>query len=305
MRYVLLIISFPFIWMSGYSQQINDPPPDHYTYFQLLYHTGASWSRTKYLTDQFSQGYKAFEARLGFQSTGSELWQIYYRYPRYGLGIHYSDLVANKEDTIVGNPMSAFVFFSVPWARFKRFSVNSDLSVGLSYTSKYHDPLSNPFNDVIASRINLYFDFNVNVNYMMNNRIDVYLGYGVTHYSNGAIHRPQKGMNNWGLNLGLSYHFKPPARNSRADNRSDYPDVRPEFEEFELPDTLPGQELQLMCAVGIVDAHRLGNMTGKHYFTSTVTADYALGLSPKKPHHLWNGCTLRWLAGNRVQRHSN
>ena len=70
--------------------------------------------------------------------------------------------------------------------------------------------MTNPFNDVIASHLNLYFDFNVNMIYMLSDRLDLKAGYGVTHYSNGRIHMPQKGVNNWGWNFGLSYHFVQP-----------------------------------------------------------------------------------------------
>ena len=42
------------------------------------------------------------------------MWEQYNNYPSYGFGIHYADLIADREDTIVGNPFSAFVFYSAP-----------------------------------------------------------------------------------------------------------------------------------------------------------------------------------------------
>jgi len=90
------------------SSRYRDP------YLQLIYHDGIYWSRTEYLKDAFEDGYRALEARFGFQSIGREPWQLLHRYPRYGFGVHYADLVADREDTIVGNPFSAFVFYGAP-----------------------------------------------------------------------------------------------------------------------------------------------------------------------------------------------
>jgi hypothetical protein len=189
----LPIIIFSLWAMPGLSQTTGQEKTVHYSYLQMLYHSGTTWSRTEYLSEQFNSGFRGVEMRLGFQSTGKKKWQLFHNYPRYGVGISYSDLVTDPRDTIVGNPLSGFGFFSFPWIRFGRITLYSDLSVGLSYTSLYHDPVRNPYNDVIASRINLYFNYNLNLNLILNKRIDINAGYGLVHYSNGAIQSPQKG----------------------------------------------------------------------------------------------------------------
>jgi len=202
-----LTLSLLFTCMMGHSQESIQSQHPHYGYIQLLYHTGVYWSRTQFLKEKFADGYKAVEVRIGFQTTGNKWWQQLNNYPGYGIGFHYADLIADRKDVLVGNPLSAFVFYSAPRARIGRLSLHTDLSLGLSYASVIHDPVTNPLNDVIASHVNLYFDFNVNVNYMLSDRLDLKAGYGVTHYSNGRIHEPQKGVNNWGWNMGLNYHF--------------------------------------------------------------------------------------------------
>ena len=245
------------------SSRYRDP------YMQLIYHDGIYWSRTEYLKKAFGDGYRALEARFGFQSTGREPWQLLHRYPRYGFGVHYADLVADREDTIVGNPFSAFVFYGAPWIRAGRFSFNSDLSLGLSYASLIHDPVRNPYNDVIASHINLYFDFNLNVYWALSRQIDLNAGYGVTHYSNGRIHQPQKGVNCWGWNLGLSYH--PVSWSGKM----------PVFIRSERPAFRSTEELQIMYAAGTVEHQRLGDPDGIRYFTSSFTVDYAVTFNPR------------------------
>lgn len=278
---LILLTALTAVGPDAFSQQREKQDRVHYSYFQVMMHTGTTWSRTEYLSDVFASGFRGYEMRFGFQSTGEKLWQQYHRYPRYGFGFCYADLVLDRNDTILGNPFSAFGFFSAPWLRMGRITLNSDLSVGLSYTSLFHDPLLNPLNDVIASRINLYFNYNLNIYYILNNRIDLYTGLGLTHYSNGAIHSPQKGVNNWGASLGMSYHFKYPSSASDASRNYDSRDVRPDLVRIDLPDTIPGNELQLMAAVGIVDRQSLGEPDIPHYFTSSISADYAVPLTIK------------------------
>lgn len=274
-----------FAWMICFSQDPVQTPHNHYGYFQMVYHTGVYWSRSEYLMDLLEDGYKAIEARIGFQTTGRKQWHQLNNYPSYGFGIHYADLIADPKNQIVGNPFSAFAFYSSPRIRFARFSLNTDLSLGLSYVSVIHDPLTNPYNDVIASHVNLYFDFNVNLNYSLSDRLDLKAGYGVTHYSNGRIHMPQKGLNNWGWNMGLSYHFVQPKRVSPQKTLQAIPDIkpslRPEFVQTFAPEFKPSKEIQIMYAVGVVDHHRLGDQEGDHYYTFSFTVDYSLQFHPR------------------------
>lgn len=275
-----LIIIFLLFWLSGYGQKPAIGSENRQPYLQLLYHTGVYWSRTQYLEEHFADGYRAIDARFGLQTTGKEMWQQYHHYPRYGLGLHYADLIRDTEDTIVSNPISAFAYYSAPWARFGRFTFNTDMALGLSYTSLIHDPVTNPMNDVIASHINFFFDFNFNIGFRLANRMDLNAGYGVTHYSNGRIHQPQKGVNNWGWNFGMSYLFNGPR--SRSPGQPDSKKFsRAEFTYTELPVFKSTEYFELMYAVGVVDLHKLGDAEGVHYFTSSFTADYAIQYSPR------------------------
>lgn len=235
-------------------------------YLQLNYHSGKFWTRSDYLEQAFEDPYKAIELRVGFQSTGTKLWHQYNKYPKYGLGMHYSDLVKDRTDTLVGNPFSLFLFYSAPWARWGRFTLGTDISMGLSYMDRIHHPIDNPYNDVVASHINLYFDLNMNMGFSISKRMDLYAGYGLTHYSNGRIHQPQKGINNWGWTAGLSYLLAEPVETFI------YQDP-PEFNSSEW--------IQLMYAVGVVEEIINGTFDKVSYFTSSFTADFAYQFNPK------------------------
>jgi hypothetical protein len=265
MRKLLTIIVFiGFCGQGALSQEKGSSRGQ--PFFQLIYHQGVHWNRTLYLQEQMSGGYNAFEAKLGFQTLGGELWQQLNSYPRYGMGIHYADEVKEDPDTTnLGNPFSAFLFYNIPMAHIGRFTLYTNVSAGLSYVNYFYDPVSNPYNDVVGSHINLYLDLNLNMGIKLIERLDLTLGYGMTHYSNGRIHLPQKGLNNWGWQVGLSYNFGGP----------DEPFRRAEIIYVEPPEFKPLGEVQVMLSFGVTEWQPDSSKQGVHYLTSSFTTDYA------------------------------
>ena len=268
MRNILPLILL-FSLQAVFAQDVKQGSPNGQPFFQLLYHQGVHWNRTKYLDEQLEDGFKGIEARIGFQTLGGEIWQQYSRYPKYGLGIHYADEVMSRGDTTLGNPFSVFVFYNVPVVRFGRFSLNTNLSAGLSYMTLVHDPVTNPYNDIVGSHINLYLDVDLNLGVQLGERIDMTLGYGMNHYSNGRIHMPQKGLNNWGWLAGLSYNFGGPGD----------PYKRAKFMHSEAPEFKSYEEIQVMGSVGVTNWYREETGESSHYFASSVTVDYAFQYS--------------------------
>jgi hypothetical protein len=254
------------ICLSGFTQKPASVDAKGQPYLQFNLHTGSFWSRSEYLVEQFNDPYKAMEFRFGYQLTGNKPWHQVHRFPKVGFGMHYSDLVKDKSDTVVGNPISLFGFYSAPWLRFGRYTLANDLSAGLSYMGLVYDPESNPFNDVIASHINLYFEFNLNLNVSVTPRLGLNLGYGVTHYSNGRIKSPQKGVNNWGWTFGLDYKLT---------------GALPEFVYRDPPPFKSTEAIELMYAVGTVEEVDLRDNEAFRYFTSSFTADYVCTLNQK------------------------
>lgn len=250
--------------LMAFSQEEDSVDTRRQPYIQLTFHTGSFWSRSEYLDEQFDAPYKAIEVRFGFQLTGTKLWQQVQHYPKYGFGMHYSDLVKDRADTVVGNPFSLFGFYSAPWARFGRFTLATDMSTGLSYTGLVYDPVTNPYNDVIASHINLYFDFNLNMSMRATPRLGFNLGYGITHYSNGRIQSPQKGVNNWGWIFGMNYMLTKPVA---------------EFIYREPPPFISTESIELMYAIGTVEEYTSKTQDEMRYFTSSFTADYVCTLT--------------------------
>ena len=92
MRRATYIAIFLCCSISVCSQDQDSKSVRRQPYLQLNYHSGSFWSRTEYLQEAFEDPYRALELRFGFQSIGKEFWQQYHKYPKYGFGMHYSDL---------------------------------------------------------------------------------------------------------------------------------------------------------------------------------------------------------------------
>ncbi|MEN8155826.1 MAG: acyloxyacyl hydrolase [Bacteroidota bacterium] len=268
-RVIIIILSLLF--QTGIAQDQQQGATGGQPFLKVLYHRGVHWNHTQYLDELMEDGFHGMEARIGFRTYGRRLWQQYHHYPKFGVGIHYADQIREKSDTTMGNPFSLFAFYNTPLARFGRFSLNTNISFGLSYMSHIYDYETNPYNDVIASHINSYFDFNLNLGMELGQRIDLTAGYGVTHYSNGNLHEPQRGLNNWGWSLGMSYLF---------DGR-EKPFSRAEFIYTEPKEYRSFEELQLMASIGIKEWQKDSTPDGNHYFASSFTADYAFHYNPK------------------------
>lgn len=266
---------FILLCLSGTLAMRSQDPPQYnrrgQPFIQALYHQGVHWNRTRYMQEIMDGGYRSVDLRFGFQSLGGELWQQEHNYPRYGVGFNFADEILGGGDTTLSNPYSLYAFYSTPIFRKGRFSLNLHGSVGLSYMALKYDPVSNPYNDVVASHINLFFNLNFDLMVQLSQRLDLVMGYGMGHYSNGNIHEPQKGLNNWGWGAGLTYFI----------DRKTQPFQRAEFVVNEIPEFKAFEELQLMFAVGITEWQPDDWEYGKHHFASTFSTDYAWHLSRK------------------------
>ena len=120
--------------------------------------------------------------------------------------------------------------------------------------------------DMLKMILNFSDPENLNLSMMLTRKLGFYAGYGLTHYSNGRIQMPHKGVNNWGLILGMHCLLAEPVT---------------EFIYNEPPEFKRTESIQLMCAVGIVEGIVTGTGEELQFFTSSFSADYAYQFSTR------------------------
>ena len=154
--------------------------------------------------------YYGYSLRLARQTTGDKLWQQLYDYPTYGLGV-YSAFFANTNN--LGHPVAVYGFLNAPFFKIRQLSLNYELGLGFTFNWDHFDPVSNPNNVAISADGSVYIDAGVSINYPATKRLTLNLGYGFTHFSNGALKLPNKGLNTGATKISLSYNlFDDPIR---------------------------------------------------------------------------------------------
>ena len=146
--------------------------------------------------------YTGYSLRLAKQTSGDQLWQQIYLYPSFGLGI-YSAFFTNTKK--LGNPIALYGFFNAPFVRHDRWSLNYELGLGVTFNWNSYNPVGNPNNIAISADKTVYIDAGVSLKYLLSKRLALGLGYGFTHFSNGALKMPNKGLNTEATKISLSY----------------------------------------------------------------------------------------------------
>lgn len=180
---------------------------DHYS-LQLSYQNGTVFGTNEFLQGLNAAGmpidsYQVLSVRLARQTTGAKIWEQFYRYPRYGIGMFMADF-RSKE---LGRPLSVFGFFTGPVFRIRHFSLTYDFALGLSFLWNRYNPLTNPYNISISTDVNSMIEVGTGAEFRVFPRVNTGIEFGLNHFSNGAIALPNRGVNGAFLKYSLRYDF--------------------------------------------------------------------------------------------------
>ena len=173
------------------------------------------WPRSLFLAVNAQQGsmlkthetaiihnyYIGLDFRIGWQTDDfdRDMFDALFRYPQYGFGYYMGNMnriiLGDDEQTGFGKPAALYAFFASPMARWKRFSINYDLSLGFSYNFNAYDPQSRPYNILVGSKNNAYINIRFSTEYALRGYSTLGLGFSFQHFSNGSYQKPNKGIN--------------------------------------------------------------------------------------------------------------
>ncbi len=294
-RQILILLLSLLIGSAGYSQEFSKFTPErldttrNYGFFNIVkldIHRGsnATSSKNDWVKDLFSaSGYTALDLRVGWQTTGMYTWEQMLNYPQYGFGFSSFVFDDRETDNLIGQPSGLFAWTALPvtWNRKRTFHFNVDVAAGVTYDLNPYDPITNPYNDAVGSRILAYFDFAAVAYWRLSRRLDLDFGFNLVHFSNGRTRTPNLGVNLLGFNLGLVYHYNP-VKNFTKQQRPDYqPPVRPEFIERDVPKFKGYSILNLFAAAGWNTTSRDTTLEGEDdirgpaYFANTLAAEWS------------------------------
>jgi len=178
-----------------------------FRYIDIKGHSGIHIYSGESLGDAVSSGYGSFEARYGWQPSKEDGWAQYYGSMSYGVGF-YTGYIGDPK--IFGNPWAVYGFADFETSKYRegrKTTWHLVPAFGLTYNLIPYDPDFNPTNDAIGGRTAVYFCVGYGANTVVSRELDLTYGIDFTHFSNGRFNTPNYGLNMFGLNLGLRYHY--------------------------------------------------------------------------------------------------
>ncbi|HBF89435.1 MAG TPA: hypothetical protein DDX39_12405 [Bacteroidales bacterium] len=145
----------------------------------------------------------AFSIEISQKTDGNKSWHQHYNNPTTGLGYLY----ANFGNKILGNTHGLYSFMNVPIIHRLKFNFNVQIASGLAYITQKFDADDNYLNTAIASRLNYYFNLSFDTKINLSRNIQLRPIVSLSHFSNGAIKKPNLGLNLFMAGCGFVYSF--------------------------------------------------------------------------------------------------
>ncbi|MEQ8927811.1 MAG: acyloxyacyl hydrolase [Fulvivirga sp.] len=139
------------------------------------------------------------------KSHGDEVWQQRYNFPDRGLTFIYMDY----RDDRLGKTLALLPHFNL-YLRGKREAKSQfqfKAGFGAGYTTEKYNKVDNNQNNVISTDLTGAVLFQFGHEYQLSERLSLNSSLSVTHFSNGAIKKPNSGINIFAANVGLHYMF--------------------------------------------------------------------------------------------------
>jgi len=160
----------------------------------MPHHTSIAYHVNEHITP--------FHLRWGIKTRGTKLWHHQMGFPTMGIGLYRSNL---GNDDIYGKATAVYGFAS--WPLYKPLNLEYQIGFGIAHLTKTFDIEDNYTNIAIGSHLNIYFDATIKTHIPINQHWQLLYFLQFTHFSNGKMQSPNKGLNLITNNLGISYHF--------------------------------------------------------------------------------------------------
>jgi len=176
---------------------------------QLIYQKGYVFPTNDFIRgtnieSERINGFQTFSLKLSTRTDGEKLWEQLYKYPEWGIGVYMADFYNPEE---IGRPLAIYGFLNAPFARGERLLFNYEIGFGATFNWKSFNPVTNQYNIAIGAGESFFIDAGLNLQYSLTPKVDFSAGFSLTHFSNGALKKPNYGINTIAPKIGLKYNF--------------------------------------------------------------------------------------------------
>ncbi len=187
------------------------------------------------------------EVRLGFSSYGRKRWQEIHNYPDYGIGFYQCRL--NPRDNPLGQPRSVYFYYNKSLLGDGSISLHYDFAIGMACNFIEYDPVDNPSQVAIGSEYNGHVSLGFEGRVRLTEFLVLGIGGNHTHFSNGRIRTPQRGINLLTLNGSLIVSF-PDLLQKKSSGYSQKKSLPAQIR-HKIPEFIPGWEFYLVANAGV------------------------------------------------------
>jgi len=206
----MLILAFHYV---GFAQldsiRMMDTASRRLWGLQAVYQNGYVFATNPFLKGVNAEAenikvYQAISVKLSFQTTGKNSWEQLYNFPQYGVGLYVADFYNPEE---IGIPIAVYGFFNAPFKRWDKLTFNYEIGFGATFNWKAYNPVTNQYNVALGAGESFFIDAGLNMEYLLTKRLEMAVGFSFTHFSNGALRKPNFGINTFAPKIGLKYNF--------------------------------------------------------------------------------------------------
>ena len=161
-----------------------------------------------------STGFNSYSLEFDYAtdpSDGSDGFAAGYNFPVFGIGIVYntlSDVVFKSKNGHYADMVALYGKMSRDLLRTRHLGFGYDISLGLSYSSGYYDPIDNRSNWFFSAPVLFYAAGGGHLTWFVGPRLDIEAGIDVRHNSSARFAYPNGGLNYWGGGLSARYRLK-------------------------------------------------------------------------------------------------
>ncbi len=197
--------------------------------FGFKHNRGMYWAHRPILLvmEAPTQAYEAEAYLLTYGS--SKYWTRYYGNPKIGITLSYLDLGIPE---LSGYAIGLLPFIEFPVFRLGKIECNLKMATGFGYLNKKWDLQTNNLNKAIGSHINGNMRAHGVMNIPLPKDLELALGAGITHYSNGNFKMPNLGVNSIELFMGLNWNKKSKTPPSQPKTRGLFDSLKHHHFEF-------------------------------------------------------------------------
>ncbi|MDW7691797.1 acyloxyacyl hydrolase [Flammeovirgaceae bacterium SG7u.111] len=156
------------------------------------------------LENRFPRGIEFF---YHVKTNGDKPWQHEWNFPGIGFSAGWFNL-DNPE--VLGDMYYATIYFQKFLIKKpSKHQLSFKIAPGISYSTKIYDEETNPTNILVSTKFNTVMEGNFLYHYQFSPKWRINTGLTFTHYSNGAVKKPNKGVNIPSFTLGIAHTPNP------------------------------------------------------------------------------------------------